>query len=318
MNLLEVCALHHYINSCMEQTTAVTESLEQCPLCQSDRLVTIDRKCCLQRCKTCGFLFLSPRPTAAELLAFYSQPTKSDEWMVNEMGRDDLWMRRLTKLHRIRRGGSLLDIGTGIGQFLHYAQNFFSPVAGTEVSDAAIRIARRKYGFTIHKGEVTEIDWGEQRFDVITLFQVLEHVSDPLQIILKCYELLHEDGVLIISVPNELQSLKSKVRAFARLFGKKKYQNTGKYGIPKFSFNGSSPYLHLSHFTPKVLQVCLQRCGFEIRETALDPYYENTGGKKALHDLHYFFGSLFWRVFHKNVYDAIWITAVKPKREVID
>jgi 2-polyprenyl-3-methyl-5-hydroxy-6-metoxy-1,4-benzoquinol methylase len=71
--------------------------------------------------------------------------------------------------------GPLLDVGTGIGQFLAFEKQKYD-IDGTEVSARAIEIARTKYGLHIRRGTVKELDFGDRRFEVITLFHVREHV----------------------------------------------------------------------------------------------------------------------------------------------
>jgi 2-polyprenyl-3-methyl-5-hydroxy-6-metoxy-1,4-benzoquinol methylase len=95
----------------------------------------------LNRCNECGFIFRNPRPSAAEISAYYSGETQYDAWLGNEKAREAMWERRLRKLLRYRACGALLDAGTGTGQFLHIARSHFN-VEGTEVSASAVKIAK--------------------------------------------------------------------------------------------------------------------------------------------------------------------------------
>ena len=101
----------------------VTEVVLACSVCRSDRIQKIDSDFNFCRCESCGFIFDSPRPSFAEVSAFYSQAGKYDVWLNGEHARDLLWKRRLKKLLRTRAKGGLLDIGTGYGQFLHHVQS---------------------------------------------------------------------------------------------------------------------------------------------------------------------------------------------------
>src|ERR1039457_4859130 len=152
------------------------ETLSACPLCGRETIRTIDTATNICECEPCGYVFDNPRPAVDELIAFYSQPTKYDSWLAEEKARDLLWERRLKLLLPELNRGSLLDVGTGIGQFLDVARPHFSSVCGTEVSESAIAIARKKYGLDLLRGEIGTIDFGSMRFDNVTLFHVLDHV----------------------------------------------------------------------------------------------------------------------------------------------
>src|SRR3954454_20588501 len=88
-----------------------TEIVLACSICRSDRIQKIDSDFNFCRCEFCGFVFDSPRPSFAEISAFYSQAGKYDVWLDGERARDLLWKRRLKKLLRTGAVGSLPDIG---------------------------------------------------------------------------------------------------------------------------------------------------------------------------------------------------------------
>jgi hypothetical protein len=94
-----------------------TEILNACCLCHSSRLSSFDAVVDLQRCDDCSFVFANPRPTLDELTTYYSKPSKYDGWLNALEERDRLWKRRLKKMQKTKKGGTLLDVGTGIGQF---------------------------------------------------------------------------------------------------------------------------------------------------------------------------------------------------------
>jgi 2-polyprenyl-3-methyl-5-hydroxy-6-metoxy-1,4-benzoquinol methylase len=219
------------------QTKMKTELLRQCNVCDSAELEVIDAECNLVRCQSCGYIFDSPRPTLEELIAFYSRPTQYDSWLTQLEARDRLWRRRLRRLESTRKPGSLLDVGTGIGQFLFLARNLYTEVYGTEVSSTAIKIAREKFNLNLFQGTIEELDVPDRLFDNITLFHVLEHVPDPRSVLKTCHSLLSTQGVIVVGVPNEVTSLRVSMKRMLVKAGVKKQSHVGKFGLPRISLS---------------------------------------------------------------------------------
>ena len=286
------------------------ETLGSCNLCDSSQIDTIDPECNICRCRSCGYIFPNPRPTLDELISFYSQPTKYDTWLSEEETRDALWRRRLKKMHRTRKPGNLLDVGTGTGQFLRHAKPYYTEVCGTEVSESAIEVARTKYNLNVAKGVIEEIEFGTT-FDNISLFHVLEHVPNPRATIERCHSLLNSGGILVIAVPNDVLSLRRYVRLFFRKIGVKRFQDVGAFGMRKIALDGSMNEIHLSLFTPEVLARFLERQGFSVIEQSLDPAYVTSGAKRLLDDAYFLCHSLLRYALKMNHYDTIWTVAEK-------
>ena len=210
---------------------------------------------------------------------------------------------------RFKSTGALLDIGTGIGQFLHFARNHFQ-VEGTEVSESAINIAKEKYGLDLKRGQVEDIDFGDRRFDVITLFHVLEHVPNPSLVIKKCYGLLTPTGVLVIAVPNEIHSfIKRPIRRLLSILKIGKFKNYGTFGLPRLTLNGTLREIHLSHFTVSSLTRGLSNENFTVVEDTLDPYYSAAGIAKIAHGFLYSASLFIKKAFEVNLYDTILMVA---------
>jgi SAM-dependent methyltransferase len=288
-----------------------TETVEACCVCLGDNVAVVDAANALNACADCGFVFDSPRPTVDELVAFYSRPTQYDDWIEAEQIRDQLWQQRVAKMRRSSRPGSLLDIGTGIGQFLHHAQPHFDYVTGTEVSSSAVKAAESRYGLKIMEGQVEELDI-TRRFDNITMFHVLEHVPDPSCTVARCVELLEPSGVLFIAVPNELDALRQRVKLVLAKAGVQRYAETGKLLLPRIVLDGSRAEIHLSHFTVSSLRLLLERHGLVVIENGLDPYSIAQGKRGVMDKILRRTGEAVVRATGRNVYDAIWMAARKP------
>ena len=292
------------------------EALSVCILCSSGPLHSVDPSITLCECQGCGFIFRNPRPTFAEITAYYSHDAQYDTWLAAGKERDAMWRRRLRKIVCHRSGGSLLDVGTGIGQFLDVARATFT-VEGTEVSASALKIAADKFGLALHHGSlegVIHTTLRDSRFDIVTVFHVLEHVPFPAETLAACARLIVDGGLLFVAVPNDIGCWKSLLKNFLRSLGIKRFRSCGRFGLRKLELNEPGNEVHLSHFTASVLQAALRRQGFRIRELGLDPFYAAVGARAAIHSLKYAACSILLRMTKLNIYDTIWIVAEKPYR----
>jgi 2-polyprenyl-3-methyl-5-hydroxy-6-metoxy-1,4-benzoquinol methylase len=104
----------------------------------------------------------------------------------------------------------LLDVGCGQGDLLKAAENRGWEATGIDVSSHAVTTARGR-GLDVKKGELTDVALPENHFDVITMYEVIEHMPNPRDILLKAHELLKDSGVLVIQTAN-IDSLRGRLQ----------------------------------------------------------------------------------------------------------
>ncbi|MDZ7269197.1 MAG: class I SAM-dependent methyltransferase [candidate division KSB1 bacterium] len=217
----------------------------------------------LQRCRDCGMVYLNPRPTEAASGRFYQheaylpfaslarRPTALQK-LYDGLRRCNLnWKRRLVA--RLKSGGALLDVGCGTGEFLACMRAAGWRVTGLERDARAANWGRRQFELDIHVGSVADLPPG--RFDLITLWHVLEHLYAPRAVLQRLREYLADEGVLILAVPN-LASLDAAV-----------------YGADWIALDTPR---HVNHFTPATLTRLAHACGFavrELRQLPLDAFF---------------------------------------------
>ncbi len=206
----------------------------------------------LRRCTNCGLMYLSPRPTPAGILTYYPEgytnyrPAVEDERLgvMRWMRRRKLTKRRrLIEKHSSMTPGRLLDVGCSTGLFLHEMDLAGWDVVGVEPVAHAVAYARQRFGLRVFEGMfLSELPFSG-RFDVITLWDVLEHTFSPLAVLQKAASILRPGGVIALSVPN----WHSLIR-----------------WIFKQHWQGLDPPRHLYVFTRKTLTAMLSKAGFNV------------------------------------------------------
>lgn len=147
-------------------------------------------------CGECGLLYREPQET--DLLALYSEGI--DEGYLKEWpARRDTFERSFRQLHSfIRPPGDLLDVGCATGFGLRVAQELGWRPVGLEPGRWAARQARRQ-GLVVVGGTVDNCPFADEQFDVVTLWDVIEHVPDPGAMLCAIYDVLRPGGVVALT-----------------------------------------------------------------------------------------------------------------------
>jgi 2-polyprenyl-3-methyl-5-hydroxy-6-metoxy-1,4-benzoquinol methylase len=237
--------------------------LDSCPLCQStqislfikgtvapEKISAADFKITdshyglrwtFYSCRGCGFVFANPAPDQGAIAQFYASLADEEYSQENE-GRGRNFSTILKRLRPLAPpASSLLDVGAASGIFLNLARNAGYRVAGIEPSAALVAEAGKFYGLQLFCGTVEHFTASE-KFGVITLLDVLEHVTDPLAFLTVLNGFLAPGGILVIVTP-DIGSLA------ARILG-------GRWWHYRVA--------HLNFFNRRSLGRLLEKHGFEI------------------------------------------------------
>ena len=224
------------------------------------------------RCRHCGLIYVNPQPPQQELAEHYSKETYYEEWTtVQAKERISLWNRRLKDVQKYKKTGRLLDIGCGEGTFLKMAHDKGWEVQGTEISLYACHYAKEQYGLDVFRGDVKDKKFEEDFFDVVTVWHVLEHLTDPLATLRGVRRILKPDGILILETPN-VNNYLFKAIYFLVKWKKERF------------FSLSDKEKHLFHFSTTTLLNVLQKAGFRAIESTLKPV-EVSWPKKLIENL---------------------------------
>ena len=160
-------------------------------------------------CDVCGLIFQNPRLSQSKIHEYY--PPEYDSYQDIELYPDDLYSRIATRglLKRSqvvidnKGSGKLLDVGCATGNFLRMMQKFPGwDLQGVEISEHAAKIARENYQLNVYTGVIEEANYPADHFDVVTLWDVLEHILDPNSLLFEVNRVLKSSGNLILRVPN--------------------------------------------------------------------------------------------------------------------
>lgn len=165
------------------------------------------------KCTECGLVFMNPHPSLQEIINYYPdeyEPYRvSHSRIANLLSLHSSW-KRYRFIKPYKNSGKLLDIGCSTGTFLNYLKHKGGwDVYGVEMNENAAKIGLEK-GINIKIGHFEQVEFDPQSFDVVTLWDVLEHMYDPITVLNKIHQLLKPGGILVIRVPN-MDSIDAKI-----------------------------------------------------------------------------------------------------------
>ncbi len=228
-----------------------------CAVCGSRRLKAMSayRRAHLVRCRECGLVFAGRRPTDEELAENYGGYSRDDYDSPITRQR---YQQLLDGFEPFRSTGRILDMGCGIGFFLEEAQHRGWEAHGSEFEPRAIEINREK-GLRCVQAPITTGTFEPGSFDVITAFEVVEHLQDPLAEAAVIAHALRPGGLFYCTTPN-----------FGSLSRRLLRGRWSVIGYPE----------HLLYFTQSTLCSWLERFGFvavEVTTTGFSPAHLRRG-----------------------------------------
>lgn len=208
------------------------------------------------QCRYCGYVYANPRWVGQDLLHAY-EAVEDETYVRERAGRILTFRRHLASLQRFTgpaEGRRLLDVGAYTGVFVEVAREAGWDARGVEPSQWAVQVAQQ-HGLPVEQGTQATIEAAPESFDVITMWDVIEHVENPPQELSQAYCLLKAGGLLAVHTMN-VES------AIARLMGRR------------------WPWLmdmHIHYFSERTLRQMLQKEGFEILASGAQGRYLRLG-----------------------------------------
>jgi SAM-dependent methyltransferase len=154
-------------------------------------------------CVLCGFRFFDPDLAGTNY--FYEKLAATSEFYYSNQRPEYFRTIKFAFKHKLK---SILDVGCGAGAFLDLAKKHGLATAGSEMNLLAAEVSRRK-GHLMLDGPIQAWDTKYHAFfDLICLFQVLEHVPDPVSFLWELKPFLSSNGIFSVAVPNRLGGLR--------------------------------------------------------------------------------------------------------------
>lgn len=235
----------------------------KCFLCKSTDTKPFFENFSYFKCKNCGFVFANNKTKAnrfvygEEYFHIEDFKYKSIGYRSYEKDQDHhkfYFRNKIRLIARYLKTGKILDVGCALGYFMEVAKEYGYYPYGIDVSNYAVNYAQKRFSGKVYLAD--KACFKPNYFDGITLFQTLEHLSDPNKTLNELKKWLKKDGYLFIATPNS--------NCWMRII-------LGKYW---FEFK---PAEHLSLFNNDSVRFLLEKNGFKIVQIANDYFYYPIG-----------------------------------------
>ena len=270
--------------------------MDACNLCGSSDIENYADfgKYRLQKCSSCGLLFTDQHSIDMSSLYskdyfdgvhgnFFADCKKDYVTRIGKSKKLQNFQHVLKKIKETKATGKFMDIGCATGVFLDMAQKEGYDVTGVDVSDFACAYARENFGVKTLNGKLEDLHLQDKSFDIITMWDVIEHVPDPHLFLQEVHRVLKDDGIIFVLTVND-SSLMGWLAEAA-------YLGTFKL-VPTFT-RMIHPIHHNYHFKEKHLQQYLDTNGFsmawkEKSEMPVENIEGNALVKRMAHTLYFF------------------------------
>jgi len=242
------------MESCNDTTTKTVSNGQSvgCPICGGSQIVNFleapDRFHLrrelyhLVRCVSCSCVWQTSPPDAFRMGDHYTEDYHKAIVAAGEGSAMRRWKNQVKRISAHKTGGALLDLGCSSGGFLSTMRGNAWKLYGIEMEESTAERARAATGAEVFVGDVLDAPFPAESFDVITCFDVLEHVYNPRQFLTRVHQWLKPGGIFYAMMPN-IDSWE------ARLFG-------------TYWFGLELPR-HIFHFSPQSLRCLMNALEFE-------------------------------------------------------
>jgi len=274
----------------------------KCIMCKKERtrkLIQVrlpeNKSSYIVECKFCKLRYLQPRPKNVEKLYsnVYWELSDNKEKEINNK-RFNYIIQQLEKYHKNLKKVKILEIGIGDGTLMSMLPNRYEK-CGTELTKSQIKDLKKKGIENVYEGEFENIKF-KNKFDIILLVHVIEHLKNPREFVKSAKKNLEKKGLLIILTPNDKSLLqkvaklpiirkftiendpyiRKKIKRNIEVWTQKK---KGEFGLRRFLIHTLH---HFFFFDPKSLKKLLQSESYRVRKIHTGTIHPNKFPKKII------------------------------------
>ncbi|HLL71594.1 MAG TPA: class I SAM-dependent methyltransferase [Pyrinomonadaceae bacterium] len=241
-----------------ERTTtanAATADSDPCKVCESTAgYERVHGQ--LEQCRACGFVTFRDY-TPESLAEIYTDDYFAGKEYPDYVGQQDA-LRRSMRRHLAQmarynpRRDSLLEVGSAYGLFLDEARTEYGEVAGVDICESPTAYAREQLNLNVSCADFLGLDFGSRRFDVVCLWDTVEHLSAPEAYLEKAARLLNPDGMVFLTT-GDITSFNARLRGA--------------------NWRQIHPPSHLHYFSRDTITRLLERLGFKVVGIETASYY---------------------------------------------
>ena len=216
-----------------------------CIICNQNNWISTCKN--LIRCKYCGLTRSTDQHFLQNFKKLYDtkyyQGRDYYNYQLEEKALTKNFKHRLSIIRAYKNKGVMLDIGCAYGYFLKEARKIGFNGYGIEINPQTSNLAHQNSGCHVYTGNLIQVQFKHKKFDVVTLFDVIEHLPEPQKYLQKIYRLLKPGGILVIET-GDINSPLAKLQ--------------------KGSWRLIIPQIHLFYFSTTTLTHLLLKTGFKI------------------------------------------------------
>jgi 2-polyprenyl-3-methyl-5-hydroxy-6-metoxy-1,4-benzoquinol methylase len=260
--------------------------------------------CKVFKCRDCNLIYIYPKPNENELHNMYQNWHGSHQYELNQYGEKYLFNNILLSIKKRGYSGKILDIGSSYGFFLDSARKEGFTVKGLEIANEPFNYSKNVLGLDVDNMTLDEANYPDNNFDILTMLNVLEHVSNPFNILCEAWRITKSPGLILIVVPNALLAYPYFI--LSRKLGVEAFVPTSAYTVPS----------HLTIFSPFSIKNMLTKSGWKVVSIMNAPVITNKSKlKTSLKYLFKSFGDIVQTISFKKICFGYSILIIGEKSE---
>ena len=196
------------------------------------------------KCKKCGLVYINPM-IKSEIISENYKNVQDLNYISEKENRTYTFKKKLNIIETYKKNGKLLDVGCSFGLFLSVASENNWDTYGVEISKFSSGYAKTNLGLNVVNSDLFKAEYCNEFFDIVTLWDTIEHLPNPSETLLEINRILKVDGIICVDTPN-IESL------LARILKRKWFQIIR---------------CHVYYFSKNTLEKILEKSGFEVIKT---------------------------------------------------